>query len=1015
MGLTIIYGNPPKLPEGILFLPNDEHIRRALRSELADGGAIIGSRTFSSYTFAWEIGKELEMPRKLGGLDQTFLVRKLMADIGSFAKGAGMISYAAKLASLLTSFRSSGIISGDELVENLGRSNRRISALGELLDTYSKALKNLGFIDEPEKLSRINEYLLSGAKPSVLDGIDKISIIGFDDINRLSAEFISGLSKWTNVDFYSPLPTDNPYGERRTSAVREVSEYLRRTAKSMGIECRSIELQRTPSPADPLIRALAGEKPNLSEIPMSKIKGWPILTSFAGINPSEQAEIVADTAKYLHLEKGIPLKRITVVAEGSTESDIRRSLDDYDIPYFSSTGKKLGETALAELLRRFFAALKSGLGRREVHKLLRHRFIDCENTDSFDNLARELGIIGGLPIEETWLKPLAMSDKDFADDLIRTIERLNKIVSMAGWKGNISGSAFIDIIHSFLDEFAIGANIADYFETSHAGIRDLDIEIASLNKISEIRTAFEKAPSDSFKNHSAMLLFILDSDEVRTHGGRGIRIIPPARIYENYGGVIIIADTVQDKFPPASPSHPILKFRDAAKIGISPGDFTYRMDYQFLSVLETCDLVVLVRPLAEGDSPVPPAQVIVNLENALGEYFSKYSDIMRDLKEKFSFENYSKKRVQLKAGAILSLNFEHGETFDKDILASSQIQKAGRALGIQNIDRPVIGNEFTGILGEKFQKPLKSRFTTLSVSDITSYANCPFKFFAERCLKIEDLKDVEESIQPNIVGTILHGVLDDFYSERINAVFGEVREIDRRISLLLEDFDSIASQICVTSSNAENARRRIIELADTAIEKHSDACPNRLAFETMSVILKAGFDSYIDSVLDDTIFVPVAIEEKFHREIEGVKVRGKADRIDCNSSGRLRIIDYKWGKPASPAKMQTGEAMQLPLYAILLDRDVVSLGYISDFYSKIPNFGSCVTLSEDCGGHCIGKDGWDDMISNTLETAKVIIRLILAGHFPPAVSPSGCGSEKYCPFVGICSAEKVVSIPEVEK
>lgn len=1015
MGLTIIYGNPPKLPEGIIFLPNDEHIRRALRRDLAGGGAIIGSRTFSSYTFAWQIGRELDLPRQINGLEPIFLVRKLMGTIDAFAKGAGMISYAAKLASLLTSLRSCEIYDGQNLVRNLGRQNRRISALGELLDAYSTALKDRGLIDEPEKLSKINDFLLSGAKPRALNGIDKISIIGFDDITAQSAKFFCGLSKFTDVDFYSPLPDDNPYGARRTSAVRGIANYLHRTAENLGIECRTIDIGRPKTSADILISALAGEAVGLAEIPMSAIEGWPILTSFAGINPSEQAEIIADTAKYLHLEKDVPLNGITVVAEGSTESDIRRSLDDYGIPYFSSAGKKLGETALAELLRRFFAAVKSGLGRREVHKLLRHRFIDCENIEVYDNLAREYGIIGGLPIEETWLKPLAISDKEGAPDLIKLIERLNGILSMAGWKSSLSGKGFIEIIRAFFDEFNVGAKIADYVETSSAGITDLDAEINAFRKIMGDKTDFDTAPTDSFKNHAALLLYILDCGEVRAHGGRGIRIIPPARMYENYGGVIIVADTAQDKFPPPSPSHPILKFRDASKIGLSPGDFTYRMDYQFLSVLETCDLVVLVRPLAEGDSPVPPAQVIINLEKALGEYFPGYREAMDNLRAEFSTRNYGKKRVQLKAGEVLSSSYEDGQAFDEDILASAEIRRAGRALKIDNIDRPVIGNEYTGILSEKFAKPLANRFTTLSVSAILSYANCPFSFFGERCLRIKELEDVEESIQPNVAGTILHNVLDSFYSERMDAVFGEVREIDHRISLLVENYDSIASRICVTSMNAASARSRIIELAEKAIEKHSDACPNRLAFETMSVILKAGFDSYIDSVLDDTSFVPVDIEKDFHREIEGVKVRGKADRVDSNSSGQLRIIDYKLGDSFAPAKIKSGEAMQLPLYAILLGGDVVSLGYISDFKKQAPNFGSFVTRSEDCGGLYIGKEGWDDMIANTLETTKVIIRLILAGHFPPTVNPSGCGSQKYCPFVEICSAEKVVSIPEVEE
>ncbi|GGB66472.1 PD-(D/E)XK nuclease family protein [Blastomonas aquatica] len=54
--------------------------------------------------------------------------------------------------------------------------------------------------------------------------------------------------------------------------------------------------------------------------------------------------------------------------------------------------------------------------------------------------------------------------------------------------------------------------------------------------------------------------------------------------------------------------------------------------------------------------------------------------------------------------------------------------------------------------------------------------------------------------------------------------------------------------------------------------------------------------------------------------VDGVKISGKADRIDRMPDGTLVVVDYKTGKPPSAAQVQTGFALQLGLLGMIAQR-----------------------------------------------------------------------------------------------
>lgn len=61
----------------------------------------------------------------------------------------------------------------------------------------------------------------------------------------------------------------------------------------------------------------------------------------------------------------------------------------------------------------------------------------------------------------------------------------------------------------------------------------------------------------------------------------------------------------------------------------------------------------------------------------------------------------------------------------------------------------------------------------------------------------------------------------------------------------------------------------------------------------------------------------IASEAKGHITFAGVKITGRADRIDRCADGSLGIVDYKTGRPPSPRRVEEGFALQLGLIGLM--------------------------------------------------------------------------------------------------
>ena len=167
-----------------------------------------------------------------------------------------------------------------------------------------------------------------------------------------------------------------------------------------------------------------------------------------------------------------------------------------------------------------------------------------------------------------------------------------------------------------------------------------------------------------------------------------------------------------------------------------------------------------------------------------------------------------------------------------------------------------------------------------SASSILSYIREPLTFYYKKILKIPDELKVEETIESNTLGTVIHESLKEIYKPLVNK-FIEVGYLKTQ----LKELDKIVkSQFKIIYNNGQFKTGKNLIILEVAKKYISEF----IKLEIKSI--NKGDSIQIIGIEED--FNIKFDSEKFQEEIN---LRGQIDRID-NVNGTLRIIDYKTGK-----------------------------------------------------------------------------------------------------------------------
>ena len=196
---------------------------------------------------------------------------------------------------------------------------------------------------------------------------------------------------------------------------------------------------------------------------------------------------------------------------------------------------------------------------------------------------------------------------------------------------------------------------------------------------------------------------------------------------------------------------------------------------------------------------------------------------------------------------------------------------------------------------------------TYSVTELETYAKCPFQYFAAEVLELssEDEEEVE-GLSSLEKGLLVHDVLVKFYNQR--------REQPAVSRCSEADFEAAKQQLTdlideeIINNDTSNDLFRTVDKALLkvtlnqwlAVEREYNVITTPRYFE-VSVGRRQGV---IDSVLSDG--EPISIG--------GVRLNAKIDRIDIGT-GVFNVVDYKSGSSTPTIKdILEGRALQLPIY-----------------------------------------------------------------------------------------------------
>ncbi|QZP07276.1 double-strand break repair protein AddB [Caenibius sp. WL] len=168
----------------------------------------------------------------------------------------------------------------------------------------------------------------------------------------------------------------------------------------------------------------------------------------------------------------------------------------------------------------------------------------------------------------------------------------------------------------------------------------------------------------------------------------------------------------------------------------------------------------------------------------------------------------------------------------------------------------------------------EQRDVPLAVTALDRLRGDPYQFYASAILRLRSLDPLDAEPSPAWQGTVAHWILQIWHQEG-----GELRPIAERV---------------LDEENAHPLMRGLWR-------------PRLLAALDW-------IEAEIARLPDRTI---VAVEQDGEMIVDGVRIHGRADRIDRFANGELAIVDYKTGGPPSAAMVEKGFALQLGLIGLM--------------------------------------------------------------------------------------------------
>ena len=228
------------------------------------------------------------------------------------------------------------------------------------------------------------------------------------------------------------------------------------------------------------------------------------------------------------------------------------------------------------------------------------------------------------------------------------------------------------------------------------------------------------------------------------------------------------------------------------------------------------------------------------------------------------------------------------------------------------------------------RQQLRGRFgpnRVYSASQLNTYGRCPFQFFCQRILRLEEREEASLDLVAMDRGWLLHTILHDFLQRHTdtNLIWPRRREYQEELDKVAEEVFNHYEQKALPIHSGlwelqkEEIRDTLRQFLDAEIKYQEQVSSQGVQPHW----LELGF-----GMTDLENCHPDSHKEHFvlKREKDLIKLRGRIDRADRSADGKYIVYDYKSGAGAGLEEMREGVDLQIPLYIRALAESFLNPG-----------------------------------------------------------------------------------------
>ena len=627
----------------------------------------------------------------------------------------------------------------------------------------------------------------------------------------------------------------------------------------------------------------------------------------------EEAAYIAKTIKKYVMEEGWHYRDFAIITGNSTEqADIwRQAMEQTAIPYFMDANETLSHNPVVEVVGMLMELFQLDFSYDSVFTFLKTGFleIDMESVYNLENYALKYGVRG----LSAWKKAFRRGFPDLykINDTRKQFLKGLDTVTPVFIKKSAPAKEYIHALY-------------DFFTVNRMALK-LHAKSMSLEQEGELRSA--RAYNQAYDKFIAVLdktMDILGEEEIeREHfikilmtGISDIQLgIIPSTLDQ-----VVIGDMERTRL-----HHVRVLFVVGCNEGLIPGNAGGKgiladKDRQLLR-----ELNVELAPDSLQEMFLQQFYFYMQLTQATDHLFISWrqadergaelrmSYFVNRLQQMFAGKL---KEEELQMGTMLPSTYEEltadfagslseGKAEDSsifDIMKQKTPDMTNRIL-----DGFLYSNK-SGVLETRIARELYGEHMQHSVSRLETYSGCAYQFFLRYGLHLA--KREEYKVESNHIGTILHTVMEQFFSKV------KKEELIPK-EMTKEQLEEVAKQLTVEAAKKEN--ETIFE--SSYRNKHQMEVLIRIAKRSIANLcrhmeygdMKPEFIEHKFSSADKLNYIDIALSDGIRMELKGV-----VDRVDIKETEDavyLKVIDYKSGaNKIDYLKMYEGQQLQLTVY-----------------------------------------------------------------------------------------------------